>query len=61
MTILEGSIEKTYNIAAVNTLDTGMKDFLFTLGCYPGEHITLISRVASNLVVKVKDARYKLR
>ncbi len=36
------------------------KKFLFTLGCYEGEQITLISKLAGNFVINVKDGRYAI-
>jgi ferrous iron transport protein A len=49
-----------YVIREIDTEDTEMKDFLFTLGCYPGEDITIISCLAGNMVVSIKDARYSI-
>lgn len=37
-----------------------MKKFLFSLGCYEGEEITLISVLAGNYVVNIKDSRYAI-
>lgn len=37
-----------------------IKKFLFTLGCFEGEEITLISKLAGNYVVNIKDSRYAL-
>lgn len=37
-----------------------LKKFLFTLGCYPGEEITLISKLSDNYVVNIKDSRYAI-
>ncbi len=34
--------------------------FLFSLGCYEGEEITVISKLAGNYVVNIKDSRYAL-
>lgn len=34
--------------------------FLFTLGCYEGEEITVISKLAGNYVINIKDSRYAL-
>lgn len=36
------------------------KKFLFTLGCYDGEEITLISKLAGNYIVNIKDSRYAI-
>lgn len=55
--ISKAAIQSTYRIKAVEAEDD-MKNFLFTLGCYPGEEITLISKLADNYVINIKDARY---
>ena len=34
--------------------------FLFSLGCYTGEEITVISKLAGNYIVNIKDSRYAL-
>ena len=60
MKLNEGEIDYIYTIDEINTDDKGMKDFLFTLGCYPGEKICIISRLSSAFVVNIKDARYSL-
>ena len=37
-----------------------VKKFLFTLGCFEGEEITLISKLAGNYIVIIKDSRYAI-
>jgi len=49
-----------YVIKGIDTADKSMKDFLFTLGCYEGEKITVISALAGNYIIHVKDARYSI-
>lgn len=49
-----------YVIKKIETDDEELKDFLFTLGCYEGETITVISVLAENYVITVKDARYSI-
>jgi len=58
--LAEGSINVEYLIKSIETEDMELKDFLFTLGCYEGEPITIISKLSGNLVVSVKDARYSI-
>ncbi len=58
--LLNAVFNKAYTINGIKTDDTEIENFLFTLGCYPGEHITVISRVSDNLVVAIKDARYSI-
>jgi Fe2+ transport system protein FeoA len=54
------AINVPYIIKGVDTTDLGMKDFLFTLGCFEGEKVTVISVLAENYVINVKDARYSI-
>lgn len=59
MTLAQGNINKTYVVKDVAS-NEGMKDFLFTLGCYTGEEVTIITKLASNYIINVKDARYSI-
>ena len=47
-----------YVITSINTDDEELDAFLFSLGCYSGEKITLVSRKKSGCTVSIKDARY---
>jgi Fe2+ transport system protein FeoA len=47
-----------YTISGINIEDDELNSFLFTLGCYEGEKISLISRKKKNFIVSLKDARY---
>ncbi len=58
--LLDATEQKEYIIKAIETDDNEMKSFLFTLGCYSGEPITVISKRKSGLIVAIKDARYNL-
>ena len=60
MTILEATPGQTYTIKEINTEDEEMNGFLFRLGCYSGEPITLISKKKKNCIVVIKDGRYNL-
>lgn len=60
MTILEATPGQTYIIKEINTEDEEMNGFLFRLGCYSGEPITLISKKKKNCIVVIKDGRYNL-
>ncbi len=60
MTLNEADICREYTIDAVETGgDEEMESFLFSLGCYSGEKITVVDR-KRNLVVAIKDARYNI-
>ena len=52
---LEG---KEYTIQRLETEDEELNSFLFSLGCYAGEPITVVSRRKTTLVVAIKDGRY---
>ncbi|MGH4123751.1 MAG: FeoA family protein [Clostridium sp.] len=59
MVLSKANIGQTFNIKQVEGKEK-MKKFLFTLGCFEGEEITLISKLAGNYVVNIKDSRYAL-
>ena len=60
MTILDAVPGQTYIIKEINTEDEEMNGFLFRLGCYSGEPITLISKKKKSCIVVIKDGRYNL-
>ena len=60
MTLLEAEIGKEYMIQDIVTNDDELDSFLFTLGCYSGEPITIISRKRNSCVVSIKDGRYNI-
>ncbi len=51
---------KEYIIKNIQTNDEELNAFLFSLGCYSGEPITVVSRKKQNLVVSIKDSRYNI-
>ena len=51
---------KTYSIQRIETEDEDLNGFLFSLGCYSGEPITVVSRRRSSCVISVKDGRYSI-
>ncbi|MBQ3789958.1 MAG: ferrous iron transport protein A [Lachnospiraceae bacterium] len=60
MNLNEAEIGKDYVITGIDTEgDEEMEGFLFSLGCYTGETITVVDR-RKNLVVSIKDARYNI-
>ena len=60
MTLNEAEVGKDYIIKDVDTQgDEEMESFLFSLGCYSGESITVVDK-KRNLVVSIKDARYNI-
>ncbi len=51
---------KEYIIEKIETEDEELNSFLFSLGCYSGEPITVVSHRRSGCTVSVKDARYNI-
>lgn len=51
---------KEYMIDRIETDDEEMDAFLFSLGCYSGEPITVISHLKGGCVVSIKDGRYNI-
>lgn len=60
MNLTEVQTGETYTIKAVATDDEEMDAFLFSLGCYSGEPITVISRIRGGCVVSIKGSRYNI-
>lgn len=60
MTLLEAQEGREYLIESIDTDDEELNSFLFSLGCYSGEPITVVSRLKGGSVVAVKDGRYNL-
>ena len=51
---------KEYIIQGINTDDEELDAFLFSLGCYSGEPITVVSRRRGGCTVSIKDGRYNI-
>lgn len=51
---------KEYIIRSIETHDPELDAFLFSLGCYAGEPITVVSRRRGGCVVAIKDGRYNI-
>ncbi|HBV85140.1 MAG TPA: ferrous iron transport protein A [Desulfosporosinus sp.] len=60
MALSKAMLNTTYTVNCVNTDYEDIREFLFTLGCYPGEKITIISKLASNYIINIKDSRYSI-
>ncbi len=60
MTLRQAEEGIEYIVKAIETDDEELNAFLFTLGCYAGEPITVISRRKSGLIVSIKDGRYSI-
>ncbi len=60
MTLLEAEEGREYIVKDIATNDDELEAFLFSLGCYSGEPITVVSRMRGGCVVSIKDGRYNI-
>ena len=60
MNLYDAKIGQEYIIEDIITNDEELDAFLFSLGCYSGEPITVVSRKRSSCVVAIKDGRYNI-
>ena len=60
MNLLSAEVGKTYIVQHIQTDDEELDSFLFSLGCYSGEPITVISRRRGGCIVSIKDGRYSI-
>ncbi len=60
MNLSAAEIGKEYVIKAIETDDEELNAFLFSLGCYSGEPITVVSRRKGSCTVSIKDGRYNI-
>jgi len=60
MTLTNAQEGKEYIIEKINTDDEELNAFLFSLGCYSGEPITVVSRRRGGCTVSIKDGRYNI-
>ena len=60
MTLRDAIEGKEYIIKEINTDDEELNAFLFSLGCYSGETITVVTRRRSGCTVSIKDGRYNI-
>lgn len=60
MNLNEVNLEEEYIVKEIVTADEELNAFLFSLGCYSGEPITVITRKRRSCVVAIKDGRYNI-
>ena len=60
MNLTEAKEGEEYIIKEILTDDEELTSFLFSLGCYSGEPITVVSHLKGGCVVSIKDARYNI-
>lgn len=60
MTLRSAEEGTEYIVSKIDTDDEELNAFLFSLGCYSGEAVTVVSRRKGSCVISVKDARYSI-
>ena len=60
MNLMQVQKGQEYIVSRIETHDEELNAFLFSLGCYSGEPITVISRRWGGCTVAIKDGRYSI-
>lgn len=60
MTLNDAQEGMEYIIKSIVTDDDELDEFLFSLGCYSGEPITVVAHKKGGCVVAIKDSRYSI-
>ena len=60
MNLTVAELGKEYIVKSIDTEDEELNGFLFSLGCFSGEPITVISRRRGGCTVSIKDGRYNI-
>lgn len=60
MLLIDAELKKEYTVVSIKSNDEELNSFLFTLGCYEGQKITIMSINSSGYVIVVKDGRYSI-
>ena len=60
MNLKDAVLKQEYTIKSIETEDDELNSFLFSLGCYSGEKITVVKQNTHGCIVLIKDARYSL-
>ena len=58
MDLTKGTVGQEYIVRSVETGDEELDAFLFSLGCYVGEPVTVVSRRKGTCIISIKDGRY---
>lgn len=60
MTLACADVEREYKISDIISDDDELKAFLFSLGCYSGESVSVVSKKKKSLVLAIKDSKYNI-
>ena len=60
MSLMDAQLGREYLVRNIITEDEELNAFLFSLGCYNGEPVTVVSRRRGGCVIAIKDGRYSI-
>jgi len=60
MKLSDAKLGEDVVVEGIDTDDEELKGFLFSLGCYSGESVTIVSKKRGGFVLSIKDARYNI-
>lgn len=60
MNLTDAKLGEDVIVKEIVTDDEELKSFLFSLGCYSGENVTVVSKKRRSYVLSIKDARYNI-
>ena len=60
MNLKNAQIGQEYIVKTILTDDEELDAFLFSLGCYTGQPITVIAKQRGGCTVSIKDGRYNI-
>ena len=60
MNLRQANAGKEYIIKSIKTNDEELNSFLFSLGCYSGESVAVVSQMRSGCIIALKNARYNI-
>lgn len=60
MTLLDAQLGQSYTVTHIDADDEELVDFLFTLGCYEGQQVVVVSQISKGYVVAIRDGRYNI-
>lgn len=60
MNLMQAEEGKEYIIKDILTEDDELNSFLFSLGCYSGEPVSVVSRLRKSCIIALKDSRYNI-
>ena len=60
MTLADAEFGVSYKVDSLDVKDAELENFLFTLGCYSGEEVVVVSKISGSYVISVRDGRYNV-